>query len=435
MSILNRKIQPDFEPIPGIEYIEPKVLKLDNGIELFSVNAGNLDILRLELIFKGGSYAQKEPLIASSTAVMLAEGTKKMSAQKIAESIDFYGAFPTLGANRHSSNVGVYTLSKYLPQTIEILQDMVFQPTFPQDEFATMMNKRIQGFHVQHERTGFIARREFFKLLFSIAHPYGKITELKDYKNLNTEQLFDFHKRYYNSDNCKILLAGKFDDTIIQKVNQTFGQENWRGKSFSEDKKFEIPENNGTERVFIKKENAMQSTICIGKKMINKKHSDYIGVKIVDTILGGFFGSRLMQNLREDKGYTYHIDSMIASARDSGYFLIETDVANEVCKDALDEIYKEIRRIRQELVSVEELEVVKNQILSEMLKLFDGPFGAMQTFWSMKEYDMTFEFFDNFIEVVNKITPTEIRDYAKKYLHEDSMTQVVSGNPDGFDTD
>ena len=172
----------------------------------------------------------------------------------------------------------------------------------------------------------------------------------------------------------------------------------------------------------------MQSAIRIAKRTIGKSHHDFAKLHVVNTILGGYFGSRLMSNIREDKGYTYGIGSFVAPQKHDSYFGISTEVGADVSQKAINEIYKELESLRTELVSEEELNLVKSYLMGELLKSVDGPFSVAERWKGIILFDLDKSYFDNLVNTILNITPIEVRDIAERYLGSNDMYEVLVGS-------
>jgi len=227
---LNRNIQPPFQNIDSIKLIEPEKTILDNSIPLYSINSGTQDVLKIDLSFEAGIWYQSKPLIAGTVNEMLSEGTTSMSSMEIAEKLDYFGAFIQANPSKDFAGVTLFTLKKYLPETISILEDIIKNPIFPEHELINYTNKRKQTFQIEMEKVSNLARRKFNEQLFGNEHPYGKNQELVDYDAITRNDLIDFHNKYYNSANCKIIVSGKVDSDTISLINKHFGNINWKKK-------------------------------------------------------------------------------------------------------------------------------------------------------------------------------------------------------------
>jgi zinc protease len=425
MKGLDRKKAPNFKQVDNIEFLEVINTKLDNGIEVNYVNGGSQEILKIDFIFKAGNFFQNKSLVASSTNALMKEGSKKYSAYEISEGIDKFGAFFEVENTYDTAALTLYTLSKHLNSVLPIVKDVILAPEFSEKEFSIYKNNAIERFKINLEKVSFIARATFMDAIFSETHPYGKSVKIEDYNNLSTEDLINFYKSNYNLADCNILISGKVDNDCITALNNFFGDEPII-KNSVQNPNLEIAETSNAP-IYIEKENALQSAIRIGRIFPNKTHEDYFGLQILNTILGGYFGSRLMKNIREDKGYTYGIGSGILSLQKSGYFFISTEVGSDVTKKALIEIYKEIDTIRTEEVSSEELDLVKNYLLGQLLSSCDGPFSMASMFDNVNEYGMDYSFYSNYITTIKEITAKTLLELAVKYLNRSDLKEVVVG--------
>lgn len=423
---LNRKIEPDFKVVEKIDIPTPVKVVLENGIETYIIKSGTQDVVKIELIFNAGSWFQKQVLVASCANEMLMEGTNTLTSRQIAEKLDFYGAFIHTQPTKDFGNVSLYTLRKYLPETIAILKDIVINPVYEQNELTTFLNKRKQNFQVELGKVNNIARREFNEQLFGTQHPYGQKAELADYSNVNRNNVVEFHKAHYHPGNCRIIISGKVSDSDIELLNKTLGDKNWQSNDRSSFNSLNIDPVKNSEKIILK-EGATQSAIRLGKLVINRDHPDYFNLDIVNTILGGYFGSRLMKTIREEKGYTYGINSVLVSLKNACYFVILTEVNAEVTKNAVSDILFEIKKLRTEKVSIKELELVKNYMLGHLLRSFDGVFEISSNIRNLIDLNLDVDFYNRMINAIKNITPIEVMDIANKYLHEDSLVKTIVG--------
>ena len=432
-SIINRKTPPDFKTVERINLIEAVETPLNNGIPLYVIDAGTQDLVKIELIFPAGSCYQPSPLLASTTNAMLNEGTSKYSSEEIAEKIDYYGAFLEMESGKDFAYISLYTLNKHLKNTLPVLEEIVKNSIFPKGEFKTYLQNRKQRFIVNLEKVGIVASKKFNEMLFGNNHPYGHNVTLNDFDQLNCEKIIGFYDRFYKLDSCRMIAAGKIPDDLIFLLNKYFGngleveQDIPSARAFSTPVGGRVGEGALGSEVFIPQKDALQSAIRIGKKLFNKKHSDYMSMQVLNTILGGYFGSRLMANIREDKGYTYGIYSALVSLQSEGCFFISTEVGADVCNKAIDEIYRELKRLREELIPDDELQLVKNYMLGALLRSIDGPFALAGKFKGIMEYGLDYSYYSKFVDTIKKITSVKLNDLANKYLRQEDMYQVVVG--------
>ena len=425
--MLNREKEPSFNTIDQISITEAKKEVLDNGISVYSIDTGSQELVRVEFFFRSGVKEQQLKLQASHTMNMMENGTKNYSAEEISEHLDFYGSyFQTISGFDHAV-VALYSLNKHLKNSIGYVEEIIKNAAFSREEYEIFLENAKQRFLINSKKVSFISRNEFAPLIFGEEHPYNHKITLSDLNSMSREHLLDFYKANINYSNCTIIISGKLPEGYLSLLNQHFGKGEWGGKKDQfVNQKFEISSTKQNKH-FIVKEDALQSNIRIGRILFNKLHPDFFKFQILNTVLGGYFGSRLMSNIREDKGYTYGIGSGLVSFYETGYFEISTEVGVEVTQNTLHEIYSEISRLQQELIPEDELELVKNYILGSFLRSVDGPFSLAEKFKSVWEYGLDYSYYNRYIESIKNCTSSELRALAVKYLQQNDLIELVVG--------
>jgi len=421
---LNREIPPLTGDFQKVLLQEPKKIQFENGLNLFALSSGTQDVIRLEFVFNAGTKYQKKKLVASATNKLLVEGANGKSAHLIAEEFDYYGAFLQTEVSHDKASVVLYCLEKQLDKLLPVLKEVLTAPDFNQKEINTYLTNARQGFIVDREKVANLARRKINEVLFA-NHPYGQVALLEDFENVTREDLLSFYESHYDFSNCEIFLSGKFMDKVTSKIKSHFGSLGMSNKMIQNISDVIPSDKQITE--YVEKEDAIQSGIRYGKVLFNRTHDDYPGMQVVNTILGGYFGSRLMSNIREDKGYTYGIGSAIVSFKNGGYLTIATEVGSEVTKATLKEIDFEIDRLKNEPVGDQELDLVQNYMLGSFLKSIDGVFNVMDRFKIVHDYSLNYDYYDHYVDVIQKITAQDIQQLAKKHLHSNGFVRVISG--------
>ena len=425
--MLNRLEAPAFKTIDKIDIIRAKKEKLNNGIDFFSINAGSQEITKIEFVFKAGMYYQSAPLIASNANTLLESGTKSFTANQISDGIDFFGSFLELEVGQDFAIVTLYSLNKYLDKSLKFVEEILKYPTFPADEFKIHVTNKKQKHLINSQKVDIIARREFSELIFGKKHPYGVQVKDSDFDRVTVEEIKAFFNNHYQSANCTIIASGHLPKNITEVLNGFFGNAAWGNNTTKVEKSGFALDTTKQQKHFIERPDAIQSAVKVGRLMFNKTDPDYFKFQVLNTILGGYFGSRLMANIREDKGYTYGIGSGLASFVNGGYFAISTEVGADVTKQTLEEIYEELAILRKDLVSDNELETVRNYILGHFLRSVDGPFSLADKFKGIWEFGLDYSYFDNYFAAVKTVTPKELRDLANKYLKEEDLIECVVG--------
>jgi zinc protease len=425
--MLNRSIAPPFKTIDKIDVMRTAHSKLNNGIDVYSLSAGSQEIIKIEFVFRAGMYHQPATLVASTTNTMLESGTRSYSANELSDGIDFYGSFLELHVEQDFATVTVFSLNKYIEETLKYVEELIKYPVFPEHEFKIHIANKRQKHSINSQKVNVLARRKFTELLFGENHPYGRDVRESDFDRISIKELKTFFNSYYTAANCTIFVSGNIPADTKNILNRFFGEHNWGGTTASKDPVLPAFQTSSKSRFLIPKDNAIQSAIRVGRVLFNKTHPDYFKFQVLNIILGGYFGSRLMANIREDKGYTYGIGSGLNNLVHGGYFFISTEVGADVTKPTLEEIYKELKRLREDLIDNTELETVRNYILGNFLRSVDGPFALSDKFKSIWEFGLDYSFFDNYFTAVKKVTATELRDLANKYLQEKDLVECVAG--------
>lgn len=424
--MLDRKTAPEFNTIDTVKIKQVENFKLQNGIDVYSLDAGTQELTRIEFIFNAGMYYQDRVLVAATTNSLLDCGTEKFSAEQLSEELDFFGSFFECSVGQNKSTITLFSLNKYLEQSLVYVEDMIKNSTFPEDELKLYIDNKKQTFLVNTKKVNVIARRKFTELLYGKHHPFGLNSEYTDYDTVTTQLLKEFYAKHYTEKNCTILISGKIPENGIDILNHHFGKP-WKNQNEKISKNWISPDTHTQHKHFILKEDAIQSAIKIGRLLFNKSHEDYFTFNVLNTVLGGYFGSRLMTNIREEKGFTYGIGSGIVSLEQSGYFSISTEVGIDVTQAAISEIYKEIKKLRDEPVPVSELETVKNYMLGNFLRSTDGAFSLADRFKSIWQYGLDYSYYESYISKLKKITSDDLLESANKYLKEDELFELVVG--------
>ncbi|MEM6726525.1 MAG: pitrilysin family protein [Bacteroidota bacterium] len=420
----NRTKAPALQEIKNIPLHEFDLHELKNGLPVYQINKGTQDILKLELNFLAGRWFETHKLSSRTTARQLREGTHRLSAQAIAEQIDYYGGSLRSNANLDTSSITLYCLRKHLPKILPIVTDLLVNPTFPETELDTFKRLQSQRLKVDMSKNDIITYREITQFFYGQNHPYGYNSSPEMYDQIALSELKQFHQDFYHAGNCKIFLSGKTDTQTIQLLNDHLGQSMTKKSVIKMDHQILSQQE---KKQFIKRPGSVQSAIRIGRRAISKDHPEFPGFYILNAILGGYFGSRLMTNIREEKGYTYGIYSAIDTMLQDAYFYISTEVACEVTDATLKEIYHELSRLREDLIPQAEIDRVRNYLTGMLLTSLDGPFNMADVLKTLVLEDLDKAYIDKLLGTLRTITPQTLRDLAQKYLQEEDLYEVIVG--------
>lgn len=424
---MNRSIQPEIQDLKDFTVLPPVRTTLPNGIPLSVINAGEQEVVRIDILFAGGRWQQSHKLQALFANRMLREGSAKYSAAEIAGKLDYYGAWLELSSSSEYAYITLYSLNKYIAETIGVLESLVKEPLFPEKELGTVIDANIQQYQVNATKVDFLAQRSLMASLYGDGHPCGCLVEEADYRKIHPAMLREFYDEYYHSGNCSIFLSGRVTDDIVRRIEAAFGTSPF-GKGGQEVLKadypiFTLPE----KRLFTEHDDAMQSAVKLGAITLTRQHPDYLKFRVLMTLFGGYFGSRLMSNIREDKGYTYGISAGTAFYPGTGIFVISTETGNEYVEPLIKEVYHEIDRLHQNLVPEGELATVRNYMLGEMCRNYESPFSLSDAWMFILTSDLDDDYFARSLKAVKEVTSDEIRELARRYFCKETLKEVIAG--------
>jgi len=401
------------------EYFE-----LDNGVPVYSINAGTQEVLQIELVFYAGNWFEKQKTVAAATNFMLKNGTSKRNAFRINEDFEYYGAYCNRACYNETAVVNLSALSKHLPELLPVLREMITDSIFPEEELAVYKQNSKQRLSVSLKKCDFIATRLIDASVYGEQHPYGAFTNAEDIDALETDKLKAFFQQYYLNGECVIFASGKIPSDLQQQLNENFGKHSIRKPSFAVDP---ISINAVTEKKYrIQNDpDGVQGAIRIARQFPNRHHPDFMKVMVLNTLFGGYFGSRLMSNIREDKGYTYGIHSYVQNHLQQSAWMISTEAGKDVCEATIAEVYKEMQLLRDEVVGEEELSLVRNYLMGTILGDLDGPFQIMGRWKNLILNNLSDKYFYDSIETIKHISAEELRELAKKYLVPEDFYEMV----------
>jgi predicted Zn-dependent peptidase len=411
-----------------VGFIKPEEDRLANDIPVWTIKGGTQEIVKIEFLFRVGSYNQDKPIQAYAVANLLKAGTLNKSSQQLNALWDFYGVSLSIEAQKDIISVGFFSLTRHLETVLDIILEIISQANFPQEELEILLSDRKQKHIVNLKKGSHVARTHFNQLIFGAEHPYGEILQINDFDQLTREDVVSFYNRFLHPGNCYCFASGIFPDDLKSLLNQKIRKFDWFRKP--EDEVVSVhgyPLNNKVVKEYISMESALQSSLRIGKIMPNRTHPDYHRISITNTLLGGYFGSRLMANIRQDKGFTYGINSALVSLLRNAYFFITTQVGVDVKEMASEEIIKEIARLRQQPASQNELVMLKNYLSASFLRSFDGPFFQIERFKEILLFDLDYDHYSDFLPQLNAMTSEDLMEVAEKYFHENEMIQLMVG--------
>ena len=414
--------QPEIITPTRVDMPDAQLLTSANGVPIYLLPTNDFEVVRFSFVFRAGTSMQHRPFTASATANMLGEGSAKYSAQEIAERLDFYGSYFDVNIDRDYAYISFCSLSKFFAPTADVAREIVLCPTFGEHELEIYCSKRKQSLAIERKKVEMLSRELFAETLFGAEHPYGISSDESLYDDVRRDDLVALYRELYTAENCFVVCSGRIDEEVITTLRAIV-------EALASGRRAEqrLPATHTTNVLRRDVEGALQSSIRVGRLLFPRTHPDFVGMQVVAAALGGYFGSRLMQNLREEHGYTYGVMAAMVNFDKEGYLAIATQVAREVREEALAEIYREIERMRHELLDDEELQMVKNMMIGEILRILDGPFGIADVTIENIMCGMDNRAMEQSVERILSITAEQIRELAERYLRREDLVEVVVG--------
>jgi len=398
---------------------------LDNGIPVYVVKSDEQDTLQLEFIFPAGSWYEQESQVAAATNFLIKNGSTKHNALEINESIEYFGAYLNRNSYHENATYTLHCLTRHTEDLLPLLQEVILDPAFSADELATYQQNMKQRLAVNLQKCDFVANRYIDKYLFGEFHPYGRVSTMMAYDALQPESLRAFYQKHYSYNNCKIFVAGHLPENMIALLNKYFGSTQWNGETTLLRPELPIQTADEKKHRIFNDENGVQGAVRVARHFPNRYHPDFPKMMVLNTILGGYFGSRLMSNIREEKGYTYGIHSQLYNFRQTGALNIQTEAGRDVCEATIEEIYKELQNLQNEPVPEEELSLVRNYMIGSILGDLDGAFQVIQRWKSLILNDLDESYFNNNIRIIKTITAEELQHLAKQYFTPSDFYELV----------
>ena len=417
----DRSAAPSFTRDLSFKLLPPGQRTLNNGLKIFSIAGGSQPVIRIELLIAAGRWYETAAGASYFAAQMLPKGTTRKSSFDIAEIFDQYGAHLEINPGHDIVSITLYTLSRHLAPTLALLQELLVDATFPEKELQQLKSIYLQNLRVNHEKTSFLASKLFRKNLFGENHPYGRETETTDVESLSRASIVD-HVRQ-NLHDMIMIISGDAGDAHLAMIEKVFS-----GSIISKSVTGSIATSvQKPFRDMQEKAGSIQSSLRVGREMISRSHKDYAGVLFVNHILGGYFGSRLMKNIREDKGFTYGIHASLHTLQHKSYVVIGADVNKENLEATFEEIRKELKQLRTAKISAEELETARNHFIGSLQSEMTTPFAHADKLKTILLFDLGQNFYQDLINTIDRLSIDDLNFIAEQYFQEDTFFEVAVG--------
>ncbi len=423
---MNRKIAP---PIKDAVEFDLKLKPYDkyvlrNGVELYAVNAGAEEVIQIEWVFFAGNSFEQKHMVAAATNFLLKSGTSQKSAFAINELVDYYGGSLARTCYNETATITLHSLTKHLPKLLPLVRELLTDTIFPEEELLLFQQNNRQRLEVNLKKNDFVANRLIDEYIYGFEHPYGSYTRFEDLAGLNRQDLVDFYDQYYRRGKCILFVAGKLPPNIMELLDAAFGDLPLEGGNPKLPEHPILPAVEKKYRI-INDPNGVQGAIRLARDFPNRHHPDFFGAQVLNAVFGGFFGSRLMNNIREEKGYTYGIYSYLQNHIQRSAWMISTEAGKDVSEATIEEVYKEMAILREELVDDEELLLVRNYLMGSTLGDLDGPFHIISRWKNIVLNGLSEEYFYQSIRTIKTIQPEELQRLASKYLQPEDFYELV----------
>lgn len=421
---LNRQKAPVYHQITKINIPDIECGQLTNQVPYSILSGGSQELVYLELKFNAG-HTYADVLVSTFTSAMLVCGTKHHSAKQIADTFDFYGAELRADSNSDHAILSLFCMNKYLDKLLPLFCEIVEESVFPENELQIMIADKKNQFIVNHTKTSVLASDAMHKMVFG-THIYGRRAQLSDYDTINSDTLRKFYAKHYCAANSQLLVAGYVTNDVMKSIDATIGQLS-AGQAVKPIIAPILPVS-GDKTQIIKMGDAVQSSLRMGLATIKMDHPDYHKLHMLTMVLGGYFGSRLMTNIRKEKGYTYGIYSILFPQVQSGLLRILGDIKSGFSSQVADEVRKEMQKLKDQPISNDEMALVRNYMMGEMLQMFDGPFTSCDAVAKAIDMGVGMKYFEDEQNSILHTKPSELQEMANKYFDLDNLATAIAGN-------
>ena len=397
---------------------------LSNGIELYTLQGSTEPVMRMEMVFRAGASVEKKNGAAEFMAGLLSEGTQYQTSAAFAEKIESLGATLQTRGGVDTVRVKLFTLTRYFPDLIKLVSEMIFHPAFDRQELKVYTSNKLERLQIDLKKNEVLAYRHLTESIYGPKHPYGRNNQPQDYRAIRVADLITHHQEHILPGNCMIFISGNFGDNVLQEIHQHFGTWTSTNGNGAYPRNPFIAESR-VGRLDIDGPQSHQAAIRIGQKLFTQKHPDFNALFFLNTILGGYFGSRLMTEIRENLGLTYGIYSGIDSFAEDGCMYISTETTTENIDKLIEAIQLEVIKLKQDLVAPQELNMARNYLMGHLMSQLDGPFASMDFIKSMKIERLEDSTFFDLLDTIQGMTQERLRDLAIRYLDLENWSTIV----------
>lgn len=427
VSFAQKQLPPEGGTPRDFKLPPKQTFTLRNGVNVTMVQYGSLPKVTISMIVRSGNMNEQsnEVWLSDVTGDLMKEGTISRGAQQIAEEAAAMGGTVNVSVGLDQTTINGDVLSEFAPKLVAILADVIRNPLLPESELARIKNDKIRQLTVQRSQPGSLTLEQFRRIIYG-DHPYGRIFPTQEMlEGYTIQQVRDFYKKNFGALRTSIYVAGQFDGKEVERaLRNAFGD--WdRGA----EPLINIPKVSAKRFFHLNdRPGAPQSTIYLGLPVINPADKEYVPLIVTNSLLGGSFGSRITSNIREQKGYTYSPFSQISTRYRDAYWVEIADVTTDVTGPALEEVFKEINRLQSEPPSQEELKGIQNYLSGTFVLQNSSRGGIIGQLSFLKLHGLKDDYLTTYVKTVHSVTPEQVSGLTKKYIRDEDMTLVITGD-------
>ena len=432
-SLLKHPANLSYKPLE-FPFPQAEQVQLSNGIELYLLEDSELPLINFVALVRTGSVfepAEKAGLASLTGTVMRTGGTSSLSGDEINEKLEFIAGSVETGIGREVGSASLSVLKKDIDLGLTIFADVLRTPAFSQDKVELAKQKKIESIRRQNDNPQSIAFREFRRALFDDG-PRGRVPTLETVSSISREDMVAFHKKYFYPKNIILGVSGDFErGAIIQKLETAF--KSWEPATLSFPD-LELPAERDAKSIYYAHKDLPQSTIIMGNFAADKTHPDYFPFTVLNYIIGGGgFTSRLMSEIRSNRGLAYSVGSIYRAETDYGLFATYCFTKSESTLESITLISGILEKVKHEGITQEELDRAKSSLLNSFIFEFTTPSQIVNKQVAIAFDNLPKDFLEIYRERITEVTLEDVNTVAQRYLHPDRMLLVVVGNRDNFD--
>jgi len=420
--MLDRTVAPLFSTSRSIELPIVKELTVSENFKTFYFDKVKQALTKIDIIYKAGKWQEPIPGIAHFTAQLIEKGTANKNSNEIAEIFDQYGAHIEIAPGFDYTTVSLYCLSNKIKDVLPLFLEILLTPSFPKEELDLSKSIFAQNLKINNEKNSYVASKLIRKNIFGERHPYGSSIEENALVKINQDTLKNFFIERFNP--FEIYITGRTENDELNFIVDQL-------KKLSPIKTIAKPLQHsisvGEKEEYLQKDGSVQTSLRLGKRLINRNHKDYFDLLFLNHILGGYFGSRLMKNIREEKGLTYGINSSLNTLLNDSFFVIGADVNKENQEITIQEIRNELQNLREVKINDQELEIAKSHFLGSIQIDMANPFSVMDKIKNVNLNGLKPTYYNDLFSQVSNLTSDHLMNTAQTYLSDNDLFIVKVG--------